>query len=339
MRSSAGGANARGGIETPRRATRLLRGEISMSARISIATRMNKNFLATLMALAAGAAICPGLAAQGTPTGPMTTAPPHTVIRIPANSTPEASAIPPDEIIKRFAAKEDAFARASLGFGYRKSIMVQEIGDNGKPTGQVQVITTPFYGSDGKRYERVIGAPTSDAEASPANANAAPAPPPTAGDLHALQFAPEDVMALALMPQFPFTTDQLAKYTITYQGRQKVDELDTYVFSVEPRQVDRQHAYFSGVVWVDDQELAIVKSYGKWVSELGDVKSPQLPFVTFETYRQPVGDNWFPAYSRSDDQVTTKDAIIPIRLIIRWTDYQAVPVPPSAPADDSAPTH
>jgi hypothetical protein len=99
-----------------------------------------------------------------------------------------------------------------------------------------------------------------------------------------------------------------------------VDELDTYVFSMEPRQVDRQHAYFSGVVWVDDQELAIVKSYGKWVSELGDVKSPKLPFVTFETYRQPVGDDWFPAYSRSDDQVTTKDAIIPIRLIIRWID-------------------
>jgi hypothetical protein len=153
-----------------------------------------------------------------------------------------------------------------------------------------------------------------------------------------LQFAPEDVVALALMPQFPFTTDQLAKYTVTYQGRQKVDELDTYVFSMEPRQVDRQHAYFSGVVWVDDQELAIVKSYGKWVSELGDVKSPKLPFVTFETYRQPVGSDWFPAYSRSDDQVTTKDAIIPIRLIIRWTDYQAVPLPPAASTDGNAPS-
>ena len=300
---------------------------------------MAKNFFAILVLLAASAGIFPGLAAQGTPTGPMTTAPPRTVMRIPANSTPETSAIPPDEIIKRFAAKEDVFARASRGFGYRKSIVVQEIGDDGKPTGQVQVITTPFYGSDGKRYERVIGAPVSAAVANAADPNAAPAPPPTAGDLHALHFAAEDVVALALMPQFPFTTDQLAKYTITYQGRQKVDELDTYVFSIEPRQVDRQHAYFSGVVWVDDQELAIVKTYGKWVSELGDVKSPQLPFVTFETYRQPVGDDWFPAYSRSDDQVTTKDAIIPIRLIIRWTDYQAVPLPPPASSDEGAPAH
>jgi hypothetical protein len=309
-----------------------------MSARISIGNRMSQKFFAILLALTAGAATSPKLAAQGTTTGPMTTAPPHTVMRIPANSTPEASAIPPDEIIKRFAAKEDVLARDSRGYGYRKSIMVQEIGDNGKPTGQVEVITTPFFGSDGQRYERMIGAPASATDASGANPNAPPGPPATAGDLHFLQFAPEDVVAVAMIPQFPLTTDQLAKYTITYQGRQKVDELDTYVFSVEPRQVDRQHAYFSGVVWVDDQELAIVKSYGKWVSELGDVKSPKLPFVTFETYRQPVGDDWFPAYSRSDDQVTTKDAIIPIRLIIRWTDYQAVPPPPSASAS-GAPAH
>jgi hypothetical protein len=60
--------------------------------------------------------------------------------------------------------------------------------------------------------------------------------------------------------------------------------------------------------------------------------------VTFETYRQPVGSDWFPAYSRSDDQVTTKDAIIPIRLIIRWTDYQAVPLPPSVSTDGNAPS-
>jgi hypothetical protein len=299
---------------------------------------MIKNFFAILLVLAAGVAMCPNLAAQDNSTGPMSSAPPRTVMRIPANSTPEKSAIPPDEIIKRFAAKEDAFALASRGFGYRKSITVQEIGDDGKPTGQVEVITAPFFGSDGKRYERVMGGPASATDASATNPNAAPGPPPTAGDLHVLQFAPEDVVALALMPQFPFTTDQLAKYTVTYQGRQKVDELDTYVFSMEPRQVDRQHAYFSGVVWVDDQELAIVKSYGKWVSELGDVKSPKLPFVTFETYRQPVGSDWFPAYSRSDDQVTTKDAIIPIRLIIRWTDYQAVPLPPSASTDGNSPS-
>jgi hypothetical protein len=299
--------------------------------------RMLRNVFAGILALAAGAAVCPRLAAQANSTGPIAEPPPRDVVRIPAHSTPEATPIPPDEIIKRFAAKEDIYAQASRAFGYRKTIVVEEIGDDGKPTGQVRVVTEPFFGPDGKRYERVVEAPAPAAQPSTANSDAAPGPPATAGVLHALQFEPEDVLALALIPQFPFTTDQLAKYTIMYRGQQQVDELNTYVFSMEPKQVDRMHAYFSGVVWVDDQELAIVKSYGKWVTELGDVKTPQLPFVTFETYRQPVGDNWFPAYSRSDDQVTTKDAIIPIRVIIRWTDYQPSPVPPVAAGDGNAP--
>jgi hypothetical protein len=111
-----------------------------------------KNLFAIIVLLAAAAAACPNLAAQGNPTGPMTSPPPSGTVRIPAHSTPGATPIPPDEIIKRFAAKEDIFARASAGYGYRKTIVVQEIGDDGKPMGQVQVVTAPFYGADGKRY-------------------------------------------------------------------------------------------------------------------------------------------------------------------------------------------
>src|SRR5580704_990013 len=120
---------------------------------------MTRNLFTILFLIACGAAACPRLSAQGTTTGPMSTPPPRDVMRIPTNATPEASAIPPDEIIKRFAAKEDVFARASRAFGYRKTIVVQEVGDDGKATGEVEVITAPFFGSDGHRYERVIEAP------------------------------------------------------------------------------------------------------------------------------------------------------------------------------------
>ena len=299
---------------------------------------MTKFFLSSL-AFSLATALSPVLAAQSSPVGPMS-APAPDVVNIPTNPKPEPTSILPLEIIKRFAAKEDAFAQASRAFGYRKTIVVQEIGADGKPTGQVEVITAPFYTPDGKRYERVIGVPATPAPAaSTMNPDQVAGPPPTTGDLHALHLEPEDVMALAMMPQFPFTTDQISKYNIMYQGKQRVDELNTYVFAIEPKQVDRQHAYFSGVIWVDDQEMAIVKSYGKWVTELGDVTSPKLPFTLFETYRQQVGDNWFPVYSRSDDRVTTKDDVIPVRLIIKWTDYASVPVPPSVAAGGSITSH
>ena len=94
----------------------------------------------------------------------------------------------------------------------------------------------------------------------------------------------------------------LPKYEITYGGKQPLDELSAYFFTVKPRALERAHAYFSGVVWVDVQDLVIVKTMGKWVTETGDVTASDLPFTVFETYRQQVGKNlWFPAYSRSDE--------------------------------------
>lgn len=241
--------------------------------------------------------------------------PPGPSVRIPTKpEKPEPLPMLPDEMIKRFAAKEDEFARARDSYMFLKSVRLEEIGDDGKPAGQAEIVTQPVTGSDGQHYERVVRQASST--------------------LHVLRFEPEDLQAIAAIPQFPLTTSQLEKYFITYQGKEPVDELNTYIFAVKPRMLDRTHAYFSGIVWVDDDSLAIVKTYGKWVTEIGDITSPQLPFTTFETYRQPVGkDDWFPAYSRSDDTANVGKTHIPIRLIIRWTDYtpRSSP-PPAAPA-------
>src|SRR4029077_15833822 len=98
-----------------------------------------------------------------------------------------------------------------------------------------------------------------------------------------------------MTPMFPLTTSQLSKYEIGFLGKQPLDELSAYAFSVKPRALDRAHAYFSGVVWAEERDLVIVKTMGKWVTETGDVTASNLPFSIFETYRQEVGKNlWFP---------------------------------------------
>ena len=56
-----------------------------------------------------------------------------------------------------------------------------------------------------------------------------------------------------MTPMFPLTTSQLSKYELSFQGKQPLDELSAYAFSVKPRALDRAHAYFSGAVWVDDR--------------------------------------------------------------------------------------
>ncbi len=251
----------------------------------------------------------PRAAAQA-PQGPLAPPPKHEVVRIPAETTPEPPPIPVEDIIRRFTQKEDEFQRARSGYAYRKAVRVQEFDEDGKPAGEFQLIAELVVAADGKRYEKIVQEPPST--------------------LRRMTLAPEDVETLARIPAFVLPSDQLDKYELTYAGKQPVDELATYVFRVKPRQRERKRAYFEGLIWVDDHDLLIVKTYGKWVTEVGDVSSPEFPFTTFETYRQPVeGKYWFPTYTRSDDFLTQKNGDLHIRLIVRWSDYKPLAAAPS----------
>lgn len=242
-------------------------------------------------------------AAQEPREGPLTPPPKHEVTRVPVEATAEAPPVPVEEIIRRLAQKEGEFLGARSAYTYRKTIRVQELGEDNKPSGEFELVTEPALGSDGKRYERVVQQPPST--------------------LRRLTLAPEDLEIIARMPLFPLTTETLSKYELTYAGKQPLDELSTYIFRVQPKQRERTRAYFEGVVWVDDRDLLIVKTYGKWVTETGDVTSPELPFTMFETYRENIDRKyWFPTYARSDDSLQTKRGEVRIRLLVRWTDYK-----------------
>src|SRR3984957_3445525 len=221
----------------------------------------------------------------------------------PPSAKPESPALPPDEIIRRFAAKEDEMVSAIKGYTFQKDVRIQEIGPDNKPAGQVEIVTQLRVSPEGKMYEKPVSRKPST--------------------LHSLDLQRGDADLLAPTPMFPLTTAMLPKYEITYGGKQPLDELNAYFFTVKPRALDRARAYFSGVVWVDVQDLVIVKTMGKWVTELGDVTASDLPFTVFETYRQQVGKNlWFPASSRSDDTAKIGDARVPIRVIVKWSDFK-----------------
>lgn len=257
----------------------------------------------TIMAACVGVSAL-AVAAQE-PAGPQ--APPKTpdIVRIPTRPAPsiDRSRIPPDEIIRRFSAQEDELARVFATYGYRKTVRLEEIGEDGKVSGQSE-ISASF----------------------PASAARSPS-----GELQStlkyLDLERDNTEALSKIPLFPLVSSNLPKYEISYAGKQAVDELNTYVFEVKPRQLERAQAYFDGLVWVDDHDLAIVKSYGKWVTETGDVRpSQQLPFTIFETFRQPVADKyWLPAYSRADGSYDNRGSTVPVRLIIRWDRYMPLP--------------
>jgi hypothetical protein len=83
---------------------------------------------------------------------------------------------------------------------------------------------------------------------------------------------------------------------------------------------------------VDAAYLEVVKTYGKWITDLGDMRSATMPFTIFETYRENVeGKYWLPNYMRSDDTLNLKDVNVQVRLVIKWTDYKPLPAATAAP--------
>ena len=265
------------------------------------------------------------LQAQDSPQGPIAPPPEHHVTRVGNEAEPEAPpSLPEAEIIKRVSQKEDEYLLARTHYTYRRTVRIQEFGTDGKPSGEFVLVTQPARDVDGKVFEKVIERPHST--------------------LQHVFLRAEDVEGLQRVPLFPLTMSQLAKYELKYVGKEQVDEIDCYILQLKPKMVERTKAYFDGIVWVDAKYLEIVKTYGKWVTDLGEMHSvAELPFSLFETYRENVeGKYWFPNYSRSDDTLNLKGLQIPVRVVIKWTDFKPVPAappgpPPSNPSVSSKP--
>jgi len=235
---------------------------------------------------------------------------------------PEAPpTLPEAEIIKRFAQKEDTYLMARTHYFYRKTIRIEEFGPDGKVAGEFLLVTEPTRDTEGKIFEKVVERPKSTLQHT---------------DLRA-----EDLEGLQRAPAYALTTGNLSKYDLKYLGKEQVDEIDCYIFQVKPKVVERTKAYFDGVVWVDAKYLEIVKTYGKWVTDMGDMKAvADLPFSFFETYRDNVdGKYWFPSYSRSDDTLTLKGLQIPVRVVIKWTDFKQIGDTPQKPTAQTAPAN
>jgi hypothetical protein len=97
------------------------------------------------------------------------------------------------------------------------------------------------------------------------------------------------------------------------------DEIPCYVFAVKPKKMEKGERYFQGMIWVDDRDLQIVKSYGRGV---GIVKGDNQ-FPKFETYREQIdGKYWFPTYTRADDVLNFQSGPQRIRMIVRYEDYK-----------------
>lgn len=238
--------------------------------------------------------------------GPMAPPPKFEVKRIPAVPHPGPPPIPVEQIIQKFSANEDVMKKVFDGYNFMRTVRIEELEDSGgKLSISGEVVSRP----DG-HFWRVKGQVQST--------------------LTTMRLSLEEVREMITFPAFVLTSDEIGNYNFLYAGQDKLDELNTYVFQVKPKQLSHTHRFFEGAIWVDDHDLAIVKTYGKFVTDVDN--SSGRPFKMYETYRQDFQEKyWLPTYTNSDDYVDGPDNTqTHMRLVIRDTDFKPVSEEPGA---------
>jgi len=216
--------------------------------------------------------------------------------------------ISPDEIIKKFTAKETDFREALNHYTYRRTVRVQTIDDNNKVDGEYYEVDDVIFTPDAKRTEKVVYAP--------------------ANSLQRISMSPADFQDIQQRLPFVLTTQDAGQYDIKYVGRQKVDQVTCYVFDVAPKVIEKGKRYFQGKIWVDADELQIVITNGKNVPD--DLRKGHEDLSTpFTTYREQVdGENWFPTYTKGDGVLHFSGGNgymgedVHVRQTVKYTDYK-----------------
>lgn len=220
----------------------------------------------------------------------------------PAATTGGLSEAEAARIIKAFTSKETQFRRALNSYAFKRDALLQTLGMGGQVTGEYHRVSFFTFDDKGGRYEKISLFPLSNLSG---------------------VVTPEDLDDLGGINPFALEPSMIDRYNFKYVGKEKIDELNLYVFDVTPKVIPdpkkTRERLFTGRVWVDDQELQIVKTRGKGVPE---TKVNKFPYV--ETYREQIdGRYWFPTYSYADEElIYDSGESLHIRMKVRYSDFQ-----------------
>ncbi len=218
-------------------------------------------------------------------------------------------ATPPEEIIKKFAAKESEFQEALNHYTYRREARVQTVDDDtNKVDGEWYQVDDVTFDPTGRRMEKTVFAPESS--------------------LERVMMSPSDLQDIQKGYPFVLTMEAIAQYDVKYVGKQQVDEVKCYVFDVAPKQIEKNKRYFLGRIWVDATDLQIVVTNGRMVPD-DTRKGKEDLHPPFMTWRQQIdGHYWFPVYTKGEGTLHFSGGSgymsqdVHMRDTIKYTDYK-----------------
>jgi hypothetical protein len=226
----------------------------------------------------------------------------------PLDPTPPTGITVP-QIIDKMGKQESAFAAARSEYTFVQDVKFDTISDDtGRPDGEYHQITNISFDDAGRREEHVTFAPQNTIER--------------------VIMTENDFKDIEKRLPFILTAPELPGYDLTYLGQQHVDDLETYVFDVKPKQLVKNHRYFQGKVWVDQEDNEIVLINGITVPQDTRPGHEDLspPYTTY--YQQIDGKYWFPTYTKAEGTlhfVAQRGALsqdVHVRTIVRYTNYK-----------------
>ena len=222
--------------------------------------------------------------------------------------TSQPAGITPQQIIRRFAAKESQFKLALDDYTYRRTVKLDTINKAGNIDGEYLQVDDIVFSPLGRKQERVVYEPDNT--------------------LTRAALSPADFDDIEHRLPFTLTTEDVGKYQLTYVGKQRVDRIATYVFDVAPKHMEKGERYFEGRIWVDAVDFQIIVTSGKNLPD--DTKMGQEDLsIPFTTYRRQIdGKYWFPVYARAEGVLHFRNckqcepSDVHLREIVKYGDYK-----------------
>ncbi len=218
----------------------------------------------------------------------------------------------PSEVMERFLDAETRLRGEFEQYTYSQSVLFQELSDEGRVLGERQVEFDIYFDTSGRRQIKK----TYDW-----------------GKLATIGVSQEDLDDAVARQPFALTRKTVSRYQIDYVGRELIDDLDTYVFDVEPKKMEKKKRYFQGRIYVDDKDYLIVMTSGKIVPDYRDNKFP-----AFETVREEIEEGiWFPTWTGADDYLRFGRRRVRVKMVITYENFQRFEVDTSIEFDTEEP--
>jgi len=210
----------------------------------------------------------------------------------------------PAQILSEAAARGKQIRDALRDYTYYAELTIQTVSQSDTITGKFYRFAQVSYDREGKVLEKILE-------------NKSSLPP----DVYIGTNAANN---LTRVYQFIVTPEALTQYELNYVGRERIDELNTYVFDVKPRiklpdPEKSDERFLRGRIWIDDQDFCVVKIAGEAIPEQTAHRTPK-----FETYFQNYDKYWFPAATTADDSIRVGRRFTRVIVNVRFTGYKKV---------------